>query len=521
MESEEAGARVGEGSPQTAQADADDGPERAEGGQDDEGHVPRVFTSPGQPSAIERAKHKATHIPFRSWCSHCVRGRGRDRQHRLCSGYDQNGHWATPEPPRVGMDYGFFSTNDLGEDCEADKGTIKMTLLAVKETLCDSVWSYCVRHKGVLQEPWIAKQIMHDFDTVGLANERIIIKNDQESNIVALQHEIKRRRATHGTALDEGRVGDSNSNARAEVAVQEVKGMIRTLRSALEGNIGARIGLDHPIVPWLVRFAGTNITRFQVRADGKTSFEKMKGYRGVMPVGEFGEVVHFRLPNATASGGYIDRYEDGVWLGYDLRSGENIIGTGRGVFRTGSVRRRPPDEMWSKHLLDEIVGDPENPVPGGDAGRPPTWTKAEAAAAAAPPVVVFQAPVDAPEIQARGVYIRRTDVTTHGATESCAACRYAMLGKPSNRSHSHKCRARFELILAEDEEGKVRLERANERQNEAVARESDKIFDEAKKRKLEVSAQGPSSVEDVPELVTDVVRAADDDDRATGSRINH
>ena len=66
-----------------------------------------------------------------------------------------------------------------------------------------------------------------------------------------------------------------------------------------------------------------------------------------MPVGEFGEVVHFRLPNATAPGGYIDRYEDGLWLGYDLGSGENIIGTGRGVFRTGSVRRRPPDEMWS------------------------------------------------------------------------------------------------------------------------------------------------------------------------------
>ena len=111
------------------------------------------------------------------------------------------------------MDYGFFSTNDLGEDCEAGTGTIKMTLRAVKETLCDSAWSYCVRHKGVLQEPWIAKQIMHDFDTVGLANERTVVKND-------LQHEIKRRRATHGTALDEERVGDSNSNARAEVAVQ-------------------------------------------------------------------------------------------------------------------------------------------------------------------------------------------------------------------------------------------------------------------------------------------------------------
>ena len=135
MDDEEAGAKADRHDLESSVVIAGENPERAEAGQDDEGRVPLVFASPGQPSAIERGKHKATHIPFRSWCKDCVRGRGRDRQHRLCSGYDQEGKWATPELPRVGMDYGFFSTNDLGEDCEAGTGTIKMTLLAVKETM--------------------------------------------------------------------------------------------------------------------------------------------------------------------------------------------------------------------------------------------------------------------------------------------------------------------------------------------------------------------------------------------------
>ena len=159
------------------------------GEMDDEGHVPKVFTSPGQPSAIAMAKHKCTHIPFRSWCKHCVRGRGRDRQHRLITGAE--GASNPSAVPRVVMDYGFFSTNNQGEDCEDDVGTIKMTMLIVKETMCGSVWGYCVRHKGILQEPWIAKQLVYDFDTIGLASERIIVKNDQEVNIVALQHDQK------------------------------------------------------------------------------------------------------------------------------------------------------------------------------------------------------------------------------------------------------------------------------------------------------------------------------------------
>ena len=37
---------------------------------------------PLMPTAAERAEHELTHIPYRSWCSGCVRGRAKQADHR-------------------------------------------------------------------------------------------------------------------------------------------------------------------------------------------------------------------------------------------------------------------------------------------------------------------------------------------------------------------------------------------------------------------------------------------------------
>ena len=42
----------------------------------EEGEAPRALRDPGMPTDRERREHMLTHIPFRSWCEHCVRGRG-------------------------------------------------------------------------------------------------------------------------------------------------------------------------------------------------------------------------------------------------------------------------------------------------------------------------------------------------------------------------------------------------------------------------------------------------------------
>ena len=40
---------------------------------------------PMLPSRDEVLRHRLTHRPFRSWCPHCVRGKGRESQHRQSS----------------------------------------------------------------------------------------------------------------------------------------------------------------------------------------------------------------------------------------------------------------------------------------------------------------------------------------------------------------------------------------------------------------------------------------------------
>ncbi len=43
--------------------------------------IPVRIPNPLQPSQEEIDEHELTHLPFRSWCRHCVRGKGRVADH--------------------------------------------------------------------------------------------------------------------------------------------------------------------------------------------------------------------------------------------------------------------------------------------------------------------------------------------------------------------------------------------------------------------------------------------------------
>ena len=52
--------------------------------------------APAEPTAQERPKHMFTHVPLRSWCGQCIRGRGKEEPCREGQG--------DPEHPEVHMD---------------------------------------------------------------------------------------------------------------------------------------------------------------------------------------------------------------------------------------------------------------------------------------------------------------------------------------------------------------------------------------------------------------------------------
>ena len=61
--------------------------EKQEEGAEEEGVKARVKIVNDKPSRREIEEHMATHIPFRSWCPHCVRGKRNRRTGWECQSW--------------------------------------------------------------------------------------------------------------------------------------------------------------------------------------------------------------------------------------------------------------------------------------------------------------------------------------------------------------------------------------------------------------------------------------------------
>ena len=139
--------------------------------------------------------------------------------------------------------------------------------------------------------------------------------------------------------------------------------MLRTLKFALEERTGGcKIGLDHPILPWMAKHLAAQICRYQVRASGHTSYQSIEGYDCRDPMAEFGECVLFRPPKTKREkrqkNALAERVVDGIWLGKDLKTSTNIVATDMGVYLAGRVIRKAPSDRWSRSAIDAIKGCP-------------------------------------------------------------------------------------------------------------------------------------------------------------------
>ena len=119
-------------------------------------------------------------------------------------------------------------------------------------------------------------------------------------------------------------VGNSKSNGLAERAVQDIQGMVRTMRSAAEDRWGGKMALEHPIWAWLVEYAAFLWTRYSVAKDGKTAYERLKGKRAKAHGIEFGEGVLWKRRRAGGPLGKLAcMWEDGVYLGVRAAQGRS------------------------------------------------------------------------------------------------------------------------------------------------------------------------------------------------------
>ena len=132
-----------------------------------------------------------------------------------------------------------------------------------------------------------------------------VYKSDQEASVVAIINEVLRRSTTPGdqfyglvqTAVPENSaVGESQSNSRAERAVQTFEDMLRTYKSALEARIGSYLPCDHPVMYWLTEHAARVYNNHFVGGDGRTAYETLHGKKSGLKLIEFGERVLWYVP---------------------------------------------------------------------------------------------------------------------------------------------------------------------------------------------------------------------------------
>ena len=112
------------GDMETAQMDGTAAPPQPHEVPRDEGkRTPIKVRDPILPTQVEVEEHDKTHMPYRSWCCHCVRGKGKSADHHK---QKKDGEHTITE---IHFDYLFMGTRP-----EPDIDARKLaTILGVKE----------------------------------------------------------------------------------------------------------------------------------------------------------------------------------------------------------------------------------------------------------------------------------------------------------------------------------------------------------------------------------------------------
>ena len=408
-----------------------------------EARKPRGMRDPGAPTQEQIEEHNINHLPYRSWCPACVAGKAKDRMHFKIK---EENH----EVPTIVFDYCFLATNDA-------KTTIPIQVML--DTRTQMIFGHVVPRKGMMDAHG-CNEMCNDLEKLGYSE--IILKCDEEPALINIQNTVAARRQRK-TVCENSPVGDSQSNGKAERAVQTLSGQVRVLKKGLEDRCKMTFSSEHPIEPWLVEHAADVLSRFHVGRDGHTAYERWKGKKFRGEDIEFGEIVHYKHSKREKNKKLEMRWDEGVYLGRNCRTGEAYVALEDGVKKAGTVQRVGGHRRWDGERLSKIVclpwkikPEPRDPDPEGMA-HPQTEEEKSA------------------EVEARQKHephlrmkLLRDDFFEHGFTEGCKGCR-AIINKAAAQAHTERCRQRVEKLIIESDNGASRKRKAVERENEWIA----------------------------------------------------
>ena len=228
-------------------------------------HV-RVLTSPKDMTPEEFARHCVTRLPLEPHsCEYCAAARKPNVHHKRSN--------RVRKVPLLVADYGFLTVKASDEVVPffvAHLQPWKLTFASVVDT------------KGV--DPCVVKRLAQWILDCGLTH--VCYRSDREPAIRKMLQAAIRLAGVHGhlasdeevgqeddvvvAVPEESHVGESQSNGIAERAVQAVEGQVLTMKLNLEARLQMSIPCHHPLMAWLVEYAGMRLSKYQPGEDGKT-----------------------------------------------------------------------------------------------------------------------------------------------------------------------------------------------------------------------------------------------------------
>ena len=119
-----------------------------------------------------------------------------------------------------------------------------------------------------------------------IERQKFILQSDNEPAIKELQRSIKRNRV-EDTILQNAPRYDPKSNGLSENAVQLVKQLANSNRSALEARMGKPLPRGSHATAWLIEHGPNMYSMYKVGDDGKTSYKRVTGRNWTQETIEF------------------------------------------------------------------------------------------------------------------------------------------------------------------------------------------------------------------------------------------
>ena len=192
--------------------DGDIGEPVQEPSQDDneEAREGKALPIPDTPSRQEVLLHRLTHRPFRSWCPHCIRGKGRAAQSRKSPQKGEHG-----EVPKLVSDYFFVGQRRPANQVERDELEAQAEregqtpVLVLRDTKSRAIFAHACPSKGAHDS--VVNRLIGDLDTLGY--KRVLVRTDCEASIIDLWSKVRER--WHGEIIKmEGQLVNTTPTAR-------------------------------------------------------------------------------------------------------------------------------------------------------------------------------------------------------------------------------------------------------------------------------------------------------------------